>query len=88
MERVKNMEEKYKRADAVITIKGRVYALYNKGTLKKYPYMVDISTGEIPEGEQRPILKDFLLLNGVDIEPWKEKTTHWCVRQAIKLVQE
>lgn len=34
MERVKNMEEKYKRADAVITIKGRVYALYNKGTLK------------------------------------------------------
>jgi len=45
------MEEKYKRADAVITIKGRVYALYNKGTLKKYPYMVDISTGEIPEGE-------------------------------------
>ena len=59
-----------------------------RGTLKKYPYMVDISTGEIPEGEQRPILKDFLLLNGVDIEPWEEKTTHWCVRQAIKLVQE
>lgn len=78
---------KYHDAEAVIKIKGREYALYSKGILKKYPYMVDVSTGEIPEGGQRPLLKEYLLLNEVDIEPWEEKNTHWCVKQAIKVAQ-
>lgn len=79
--------EKYRDADAIVTIEGNEYALYKNGPLKKYPYMVDISTGGIPEGKQRPLLKTFLLLNGVDIEPWEERGPHWCVRQAIKVAQ-
>lgn len=76
-----------KAADAVITIEGKQYALFKKGTLSKYPYMVDLSTGGIPYREQRPLLKEFLLQNGVDIEPWETKGPHWCVRQAIKVAQ-
>lgn len=82
------MMEKYSDADAIVTIEGKEYALYKNGHLKKYPYMVDVSTGGIPQGEQRPLLKTYLLLNGVDIEPWEERGPHWCVRQAIKVAQE
>ena len=81
------MMGKYSDADAIVTIEGKEYALYKNGPLKKYPYMVDVSTGGIPEGEQRPLLKTYLLLNGVDIEPWEERGPHWCVRQAIKVAQ-
>lgn len=81
------MIEKYSDADAIITIEGKEYALYKNGPLKKYPYMIDISTGGIPQGEQRPLLRTYLLLNGVDIEPWEERGPHWCVRQAIKVAQ-
>lgn len=81
------MMEKYNDADAIITIEGREYALYKNGPLKKYPYMVDISTGAIPQGDQRSLLRMYLLLHGVDIEPWRERGPHWCVRQAIKVTQ-
>lgn len=81
------MIEKYNDADAIITIEGSKYALYKNGPLKKYPYMVDISTGAIPQGEQRSLLRTYLLLHGVDIEPWRERGPHWCVRQAIKVTQ-
>jgi hypothetical protein len=70
--------------DAEIYIDGRYYHLYIHGPLKKYPYMVDRETGEIPEGFQRPMLKEYLIRQGVDIEPWKEKTTHWCIKAAVK----
>lgn len=79
--------ESYKSADAVISIEGKEYALFTGGPLSKYPYMVDISTGEILYGEQRPLLKVFLLQKGIDIEPWETRTTHWCVRQAVKAAQ-
>lgn len=81
------MIEKYRDADAIVTIEGKEYALYKNGPLKKYPYMIDIATGEIPHREQRPLLKSYLLFNGVNIEPWDERITHWCVRQAIKVAQ-
>lgn len=81
------MIEKYNDADAIITIEGSEYALYKNGPLKKYPYMVDISTGAIPQGDQRSLLRTYLLLHGVDIEPWRERGPHWCVRQAIKVTQ-
>ena len=84
---VNEMTKDYYDADAVITIKGREYALYRKGALKATPYMVDVSTGEIPEGEQRPLLAEYLIQNSVDIEPWETRTTHWCVRQAIKVAR-
>ena len=45
--------ERYKDADTVITIEGKEYALYKNGPLNKYPYMIDLSTGEIPQGKQR-----------------------------------
>lgn len=73
------------RADAEIYVDGRYYLLYSHGPLKKYPYMVDRETGEIPYLSQRPLLKKFLLQRGVDIEPWEKKTTHWCVREAIRV---
>ena len=79
------MESLYKNADAIITIEGKQYALFKKGNLKKYPYMIDMSTGGIPEGQQRPLLKEYLVQHGADIEPWEEKTTHWCIRRAIEL---
>lgn len=81
------MMENHEDADAIVSIEGKKYALYKKGSLKKYPYMIDIATGKIPEGEQRSLLKNYLLSNGVNIEPWNERGPHWCVRQAIKVAQ-
>ena len=73
--------------DAVISIEGKEYALFNKGKgpSGKYPYTIDLSTDGIPDGLQRPLLKEFLLQNGVDIEPWEKRNTHWCIREAIKI---
>lgn len=79
---------KYEDADAIVSIEGNEYALYKNGPLKKYPYIIDISTGEIPEGKQRSLLKTYLQQNGMDIEPHKEELTHWWVRQAIKAAQK
>lgn len=78
------------KCDAVISIEGKEYALFNngKGPLGKYPYMIDLSTGGIPDGLQRPLLKEYLLYNGVDIEPWEKKNTHWCIKEAIKIAQK
>lgn len=79
------MKRKAFSADAEIYTGGRWYLLYAKGPLKKYPYMVDRETGEIPEGNQRPLLKEYLMKMGADIEPWPVKTTHWCVKEAIRI---
>jgi len=81
------MTGRYKDADAIITIEGKEYALYNNGPLNKYPYMVDISTGGIPQGKQLSLLKSYLLLNGIDIESYGERVTHWYVRKVIKVAQ-
>lgn len=81
------MIETYKDADAIISINEREYALYKNGALNKYPYMVDVSTGEIPQGKQRSLLKGYLLLNGIDIESFGERGPHWYVRKAIKVAQ-
>lgn len=81
------MVEKYKDADAIVTIEGKEYALYKNGPLKKYPYMIDIATGGIPQGEQKPLLKNYLLLNGINVELWDERGPHWFVRQAVKIAQ-
>ena len=70
--------------DAVITITGNEYALYSKQG-KTNPHMVELSSGEIPFGEQRPLLKKCLLEHNVNLEPWEKKTTHWCINQAIKI---
>ena len=79
------MMEKYSDADAIVTIEGKEYALYKNGPLSKYPYMVDSSTDAIPQGKQRSLLRAYLLLHGVNIEPWEDRGPHWCVRQAIKV---
>lgn len=78
---------KYSDADAIVTIEGKEYALYKNGPFSKYPYMVDTSTDAIPQGKQRSLLRAYLLLHGVNIEPWEERGPHWCVRQAIKVAQ-
>lgn len=78
---------KYSDADAIVTIDGKEYALYKNGPLSKYPYIVDTFTDAIPQGEQRLLLRKYLLLHGVNIEPWKERGPHWFVRQAIKVAQ-
>ena len=70
--------------DAIIVIDGNRYALFRKKG-RSNPYMVDISSGEIPRGYQRPLLKKYLIGRGVDLEPWEKKTTHWCIHQALKL---
>lgn len=75
----------YDDSDAIVIIEGKEYALYKNGPLRKYPYMVDISTGAIPQGKQRPLLRTYLLLHGVDIESLEERGPHWYVRQAIKV---
>lgn len=78
---------KYSDADAIVTIEGKEYALYKNGSLSKYPYIVDTFTDAIPQGKQRLLLREYLLLHGVTIEPWKERGPHWFVRQAIKVAQ-
>lgn len=82
------MIERYKDADTVITIEGKEYALYKNGPLNKYPYMIDLSTGEIPQGKQRSLLINYLSLNGINIESFGERGPHWYVRKAIKVAQE
>lgn len=84
---VNKMMEKIDGADAVITIEGKKYALYKNGPLKNYPYIVDTSTGKIPQGRQRSLLKTYLQLNGMDVDPSKEQGPHWYVQQAIKVAQ-
>lgn len=81
------MMGKYSDADAIVTIGGKEYALYKNGPLSKYPYIVDTFTDAIPQGEQRLLLRKYLLLHGVNIKPWKERGPHWFVRQAIKVAQ-
>lgn len=88
MKAVSAMTENYRDADAIVTIEGKEYALYRKGHgfLSKYPHMIEIAIGVIPLGEQLPLLKSYLQLNGINVEPmWN---THWCVCQAIKVAQE
>lgn len=82
------MIEKYRDADAIVTIEGRKYALYKKGhgSLNEHPYMVEIATGVIPQREQLPLLKSYLLLNS-DIVPQDKWNTHQFVAQAIKVAQ-
>lgn len=81
------MIEKYRDADAIVTIEGKEYALYKKGhgRKKEYPYMIDIATGGIPDRKQRPLMNSYLLLNGISIGPLD--TTHECIRQAITIAQ-
>lgn len=76
------MEKLKEKADAIISIEGTEYALYKNGPLRKYPYMVDLSTGEIPDGLQFSLLKGYLLQHGVEVNG---KVTHWCVRKAIEI---
>ena len=76
--------EKFENADAVILLNGNRYALFKSGPLSRYPHMVSIHTGQIVLGEQRPLLKEYLIQHGVDIEPLEKRNTHWCIRQAIK----
>lgn len=68
--------------DAEIYTGGRWYLLYSKGPLKKYPYMVDKETGEIPEGSQRPLLREYLMRIGIDTEG---NNTHQCIKEAIRI---
>ena len=87
MKEVSTMTGNYRDSDAVVTIEGKEYALYKKGhgSLSEYPHMVEIAIGAIPPREQLPLLKSYLQLNGVNVEPtWN---THWCVCQAIKVAQ-
>ena len=76
--------------DAVIMIKVNRYALYKK-LGNSNPHVVALSTGEVPKGDQRSLLKVFLLEHGVDIEPWEgpnHRTTYWCINQAIKIAEK
>lgn len=89
------MDNKFPGAAAFISIEGKEYALFRKGPLKKdkhgnetIPYMIDTSTGQIPYRKQRPLLREYLLLHRVDIEPWEKRTTHWCIQQAIKVAKK
>lgn len=70
-----------------ITINGVEYGLFAKGDDRDNPnpHMVNLATGEIPVGRQRPMLKDFLVQNGVNVEPWETRTTHWAIDKAMEL---
>ncbi|NLD49218.1 MAG: hypothetical protein GX660_18815, partial [Clostridiaceae bacterium] len=72
-----------------IIIDGVEYILYGwyEDTIsnKAQPHIAEVETGRIPIGQQRRLLKEWLIANRVNIEPWGEKTTHWCVLEAIKL---
>ena len=75
--------------DAIVIIKGNRYALYKKDK-NINPYMVELSTGEIPKRAQRSLLKEYLLEHDVDIELWEgpnHRTTYWCIHQAIKVAE-
>ena len=62
----------------IIRINGIEYALYPAGEntdVSVYPHMVMVSSGEIPKGNQKRLLTDFLRANGVTqykIETWRQ----------------
>lgn len=72
-----------------ITINGVEYGLFAKGEDRSNPnpHMVNLETGETPLGRQRPMLRDFLVQNGVNVEPWGPKTTHWAIDRARELAK-
>ncbi len=74
-------------ADAIIIVEGTRYALFKKSSLRKYPHMVDISTGKIPDGDQFPLLGRFLVQNGIS-KLDLGTNTHARVRQAIDIAQK
>lgn len=78
---------KYTYAEVVVAIEGKEYALFKKSPLRKYPHMVDLSTGKIPDGDQRPLLGIYLLLNGV-CKADLGVTTHDRVKQAIGIAEK
>ena len=70
----------------IIRINGIEYALYPAGEntdVSVYPHMVMVSSGEIPKGNQKRLLTDFLRANGVT--PIKKANTHWYIEAALKL---
>ena len=74
-------------AEAIITIEGTEYTLFKKSPLRKCPHMVNISTGEIPDGDQKPLLGRYLVQNGVSPLDLGANT-HARVRQAISIAQK
>lgn len=76
-------------SEKMIVVNGIKYVLYgwNEDTTsgKNEPHIAEAKTGKIPLGQQRKLLKEWLVANNVNIEPWSEKTTHWCVLEALKL---
>lgn len=69
----------------IISIGGKEYALFKRGPLSDHPYMINLSTGKVPEHKQRPLLKEFLYLNGIDIG---NKNTHWCICEAMRFAEK
>ncbi len=79
------MSDKFNDAEAIIIVEGRTYALYKNGPLKRYPYIIDIVTGQIPNRQQLPIVKSYLRQYNVQIkENW---TTHRYICQAISIAK-
>ena len=74
-------------AETIITIEGTKYALFQKSALRKYPHMVNTSTGEIPDGDQKSLLGRYLAQNGVNPLDLGANT-HTLVRQAISIAQK
>ena len=74
-------------AEATITIEGTEYALFTKSPLRKYPHVVNISTGEIPDGDQKSLLGRYLVQNGVSPMDLGANT-HTRVKQAINIARK
>lgn len=68
-----------------ISIHGVDYSVYgvNESPTNPNPHIVEVFTGNIPEGKQRGLLLEYLRQNGVD--PINGATTHWCINKVLKL---
>ena len=68
-----------------ISIHGVDYSVSgaNESATNPNSHIVEVFTGNIPEGKQRGLLLEYLRQNGFD--PINGATTHWCINKVLKL---
>jgi hypothetical protein len=68
-----------------INIKGIDYTVFkaNEDETRPQPHIVETLSGNIPDGKQLGLLKEYLKENGVEVI--SGATTHWCINKVLKL---
>ena len=68
-----------------ITVDGTTYMVYGKDedVNNPKPHIMNIATGEVPDGSQRRLLLRYLDLNNIPVI--NGATTYWCISKILTL---